>query len=129
MGDHFDNWTIQARKGLLEYLILSALLDGDRYGYDLVKLLVARSGMSMTEGTVYPLLARMKKQGMVDTQLVESSEGPVRKYYTLTSGGHEARRAMRAYLEIIMVSADRLAGEVAGPGAPEREGTKGDNNG
>ena len=64
MNDYFDNWTIQLRKGLLEIGILSALKGRERYGYDLVKSLVEVPGLGVTEGTVYPLLSRLRKRVM-----------------------------------------------------------------
>ena len=78
--DWFNNWTVQMRKGLLDFCILRALTDGEWYGYALVKALVAIPGVGVAEGSIYPLLSRLKKQGLVDTRLEESSEGPARKY-------------------------------------------------
>ena len=64
--DYFDNWTVQFRKGLLELCILNALAASkERYGYDLVKTLVGTPGLGVTEGTIYPLLSRLRVQGLV----------------------------------------------------------------
>ncbi|MEK7676953.1 MAG: PadR family transcriptional regulator, partial [Verrucomicrobiota bacterium] len=63
MNDYLDNWTVQVRKGLLDLCILSALADKERYGYELVKLLVTIPGLGVTEGTLYPLLSRLRVQG------------------------------------------------------------------
>ena len=99
MADFFDNWTVQVRKGLLELCIMNALADQERYGYDLVKTLVAIPGIGMTEGTLYPLLSRLRVQGLIQARLEESSGGPARKYYSLTREGRKTMAAMNRYLE------------------------------
>ncbi len=99
MTDFFDNWTVQVRKGVLELCILNALEDQERYGYELVKALVAIPGLGVTEGTLYPLLSRLRLQGLVSARLEESSEGPARKYYALTPEGRAIRDAMNQYLD------------------------------
>ena len=99
MNDYFDNWTVQARKGLLDLCVLYALADEERYGYDLVKRLVDLPGMGVTEGTLYPLLSRLRLQGLVRTRLEESSEGPARKYYALTSEGRRILELMEEYMD------------------------------
>jgi PadR family transcriptional regulator PadR len=98
MADFFDNWTVQMRKGLLEFCILKALDDEERYGYELVKLLVAIPGLGMTEGTIYPLLARLRVQGLITARLVESNEGPARKYYSMSKAGRKTLATMTTYL-------------------------------
>jgi len=101
MMDFFDNWTVQVRKGLLEVCILNALATEERYGYDLVKTLVAIPGLGVTEGTLYPLLSRLRVQGLLSARLEESSEGPARKYYSLTRDGRKIMAAMNDYLETL----------------------------
>ncbi len=108
--DHFDNWTIQVRKGILELCTLNALDETEKYGYELVKILVALPGLGVTEGTIYPLLSRLKKQGLVTTRLVESSEGPARKYYTLTDQGRKIMKAMNRHLLSLVESTQNLKG-------------------
>lgn len=83
----FENWTVQMRKGVLDLCILMALSASEWYGYALVKALVAVPGVGVAEGSIYPLLARLKRQGLVTTRLEESSEGPARKYYSATAEG------------------------------------------
>jgi PadR family transcriptional regulator, regulatory protein PadR len=98
MNDFIENWTVQARKGLLELCILNALAEKERYGYDLVKTLVAIPGLGVTEGTIYRLLSRLRLAGLVATRLEESSEGPARKYYALTREGSKTMDLMNAYM-------------------------------
>ncbi len=108
MDDFFDNWTVQVRKGVLELCILNALAEKERYGYELVKTLVAVPGLGVTEGTLYPLLSRLRVQGFVSTRLEESSEGPARKYYTLTRTGRSTMKAMNEYLDNLNRGTRRL---------------------
>lgn len=93
----FDNWTIQMRKGVLDLCILKALSVKEWYGYALVKALVAVPGIGVAEGSIYPLLARLRKQGLVTTRLEESSEGPARKYYLATAAGRALALEMDIY--------------------------------
>lgn len=108
MNDFFDNWTVQVRKGMLETCILSALAQKERYGYELVKMLVETPGLSVTEGTLYPILARLRAQDLVTTRLVESAEGPARKYYALTAEGRKVLRLMGEYLNEMNAGERRL---------------------
>jgi PadR family transcriptional regulator PadR len=101
MNDFFDNWTVQVRKGVLELCILNALAERERYGYELVKSLVDIPGLGMTEGTLYPLLSRLRAQGLVSARLEESSEGPARKYYSLTREGKKVAAMMNEYLDAL----------------------------
>jgi PadR family transcriptional regulator, regulatory protein PadR len=88
-ADFLANWTTQMRKGLLELCVLAVLRSDRMYGYDIVKRLSAVDGLVMGEGTIYPILSRFKKEGLVDTTLAESPEGPARKYYQLTDRGRQ----------------------------------------
>ena len=100
--DFFDNWTVQVRKGLLELFILKLLLDGERYGYDIIRQVMETPGFGITEGTLYPLLSRLRVQGLVQTRLVESESGPARKYYSLTPKGHKTAAVMTTHLQDIL---------------------------
>jgi len=111
-----ENWGTQARKGLLEWVILSAMKDGERYAYHLVKELVAIDGLGISEGTIYPLLSRLKKSGLVETRLVESNEGPARKYYRLTKFGKKQLELMETYISNLMGGIDTLKEGTANDG-------------
>jgi PadR family transcriptional regulator len=86
----------QLRRGVLEYCVLSLLADEQRYGFDLVRRLADVDGMVTSEGTIYPLLSRLRRDGWVSTTWAESEAGPPRRYYALTPAG---RRALRAFAE------------------------------
>jgi PadR family transcriptional regulator PadR len=79
----------QFKKGVLELCVLVILGKKDCYGYEMVDE-ISRS-ISISEGTIYPLLKRMKKEGLVSSYLKESSDGPPRKYYKLTALGKEKK--------------------------------------
>lgn len=101
MNDFFDNWTVQVRKGVLEFCILRSLEKGERYGYELVKSLASVPGLGLTEGTLYPLLSRLRVAGLVTTRLEESNEGPARKYYCLSREGRKNLAAMKEFLDAL----------------------------
>jgi len=78
---------VQFKKGVLELCVLVLLDKQDRYGYELVQKISDQ--IAISEGTVYPLLRRLTKEGYFTTYLKESTEGPSRKYYALTNEGRE----------------------------------------
>ena len=108
MEDFFDNWVVQIRKGLLELCILNALAEKERYGYDLVKVLVSTPGLGLSEGTIYPLLSRLKNSGLITSRLEESPEGPARKYYCLTPDGRKIMRVMNDHFEELNIGTSKL---------------------
>lgn len=79
---------IQLRKGALELCVLALLSRQESYAYEIACTLSEAVGMG--EGTIYPLMRRMQKEGLVKTRLVETSNGPSRKYYRLTEAGQQA---------------------------------------
>lgn len=83
---NIENTQVQMRKGILEFCILHIIARGEVYASDLLGELTSAKIM-VVEGTLYPLLTRLRKAGLVDYKWVESSSGPPRKYYTLTSEG------------------------------------------
>ena len=87
-----DKWEVQLRKGCLELAILAALWDGKLYGLEILRRLESDSDLIVSEGTVYPLLSRLKALGLVRSEWVESDAGHPRKYYALTPAGK--RRAL-----------------------------------
>jgi len=83
-----ENTQVQMRKGLLEYCILQIVSRGEVYASDMLEELTSAKIM-VVEGTLYPLLTRLRKSGLVEYKWVESSSGPPRKYYTLTEDGNQ----------------------------------------
>jgi PadR family transcriptional regulator, regulatory protein PadR len=87
-----DKWEVQLRKGCLELAILATLWDARLYGLEILQRLEDDSNLIVSEGTIYPLLSRLKALGLVKSEWVESDAGHPRKYYALTKDGK--RRAM-----------------------------------
>ncbi|GHW02491.1 PadR family transcriptional regulator [candidate division SR1 bacterium] len=88
-----DKITTQMKKGILEYLILSIISRGDSYANDLISTL-KKENLIVVEGTMYPLLSRLKTEKLLEYIRVESVQGPPRKYYKLTSKGKESLKSM-----------------------------------
>jgi PadR family transcriptional regulator PadR len=80
----------QLRRGMLPYCVLASLRGGDQYGLEIVGSLGAVEGMVTSEGTVYPMLSRLRRQGLVETYWQESAAGPPRRYYRITHAGRTA---------------------------------------
>jgi len=83
---NLENTQVQMRKGILEYCILHIISRGEVYASDMIDELTA-ARMIVVEGTLYPLLTRLKNSGLVEYKWVESKSGPPRKYYKLTDPG------------------------------------------
>ena len=79
----------QLRKGILELAVMGVLYRERHYGYSLVRVLTESGSISLKEGTVYPILARLDRDGLVRSQWMQSDQGPPRKYYELTSSGRQ----------------------------------------
>ncbi len=101
MESNVDNIKSQMRKGVLEYCILSILRKNDAYASSIIAEL-KEARMIVVEGTLYPLLTRQKNQGLLSYRWEESTQGPPRKYYTLTDKGKEALAEMdTAWKEVV----------------------------
>lgn len=83
---NIENTASQMRKGILEFCILSIIRQGEVYPSDIIEKMKA-AGMNIFEGTLYPLLTRLKNAGLLTYKWVESSSGPPRKYFSLTDSG------------------------------------------
>lgn len=81
------DWTSQLRRGVLELCILQLLKREASYGYEIVTRLESLGPLAAGENTVYPLLRRLKTEGLLDTFMQESPAGPPRQYYRLTADG------------------------------------------
>lgn len=90
-----DDRTAQIRRGVVELAVLGLLARGERYGSQIVDELAARPALALTGGTVYPLLSRLLKAGLIDSTWQESPVGPPRKYYRLTEAGRSAHADLR----------------------------------
>jgi PadR family transcriptional regulator, regulatory protein PadR len=103
-----EKWEVQLRKGCLELAILAALWDGRRYGLEVLRALESDSDLIVSEGTIYPLLSRLKALGLLESEWVESEGGHPRKYYSLTEGGRRRAKEMAAIWARFSSSMGRL---------------------
>lgn len=91
-----ENAKVQMRKGILEFCILHIISRGEIYASDMLEELTSAKIM-VVEGTLYPLLTRLKNSGLLDYKWVESNSGPPRKYYVLTDDG-------KTFLDTLQIS-------------------------
>ncbi|GAB2978734.1 PadR family transcriptional regulator [Actinotalea caeni] len=100
-----DSILTNLRRGALEYCVLASLREGEAYGFDIARRLVADGVLMGGEGTLYPLLARLRKAGLVSTSWQESDAGPPRRYYAITDDGARAldtfRRAWTSFRDAV----------------------------
>jgi PadR family transcriptional regulator PadR len=106
-----ENWTTQLRKGVLELCILNIVGRTRVYGYDIVKQLRSVDALVVSEGTIYPILSRLKRDGLVRTSLEESPAGPARKYYELTRRGEQLVTDMNQYWDVLSSGISELRRE------------------
>jgi len=87
ISDKLVKWNSQVRKGLLEFLILNLLTKEDYYGYELIKAINKLTSLSITEGTVYPLLKRLENEKFINSKWIHKETAIPRKYYNITDSG------------------------------------------
>ena len=105
-------WEVQLRKGVLEFAILLMLRGGEHYGFELVTSLTSKARINVPEGTIYPLLLRLAKDGLIKSEMRDGEGGAPRKYYTLTPRGVVLLEAMIPRWKQLSTSVEGLlAGE------------------
>ena len=98
MNDEFiHKWKSQVKKGTLAFIILNVLKDNEFYGYELIEEVRKYTAIEIAEGTLYPLMNRLKKEELVASKWVEQNSGIPRKYYSLTTTGENTLIEMRTY--------------------------------
>jgi PadR family transcriptional regulator PadR len=110
VADNEASWLGQLRRGVADRCVLALLEHEERYGFDLAKTL-AHARLIAGEGTIYPLLSRLRRDGLVETVWRESVEGPPRRYYTLTPAGAEALAQFRWQWRQLTAAVDQLVGD------------------
>ncbi len=103
-----SKWKSQIKKGLLEYMIMLILKSKPCYGYELIADINHLAGMEIAEGTIYPLLNRLKKENLLKSEWIEKEVGIPRKYYQLTTEGITQLEIMQQYIESINESITQL---------------------
>lgn len=110
-----ENTQTQMRKGILEYCILSIISRGEIYTSDIISELT-KARLIVVEGTIYPLLTRLKNNGLLIYNWQESTSGPPRKYYTLSPTGHEVlKRLDTTWIELSYAVEVSLNGRIIEP--------------
>jgi PadR family transcriptional regulator PadR len=102
LDDSRDRRITQLRRGILELAVMGVLYHGRHYGYSLIRVLSEHSSISLKEGTIYPILARLDRDGLVASEWVESAHGPPRKYYALTPSGRRLFDELRQELDALV---------------------------
>lgn len=97
-----DRRITQLRKGILELAVMGVLYHDRHYGYSLIRVLSESSSISLKEGTIYPILARLDRDGLVRSEWVESDQGPPRKYYALTAPGRQLFDELSQEFELLI---------------------------
>ena len=105
-----SNWQTQARKGVLELVILNALAGGRMYGWEIAKTLQGIPALAVVEGTIYPIMSRLQKEGLVTSSLEASAEGPARKYYRLSEDGVTVLARINGAWDEMIAGVDALKG-------------------
>ena len=103
-----ESWVSQIRKGVVEIAVLGMLAREEMYASEIVEGLASRPELAITAGTVYPLLSRLRKSGVVESVWRESPVGPPRKYYKLTKPGRQELREMDAAWRRVSVDLNEL---------------------
>jgi PadR family transcriptional regulator PadR len=106
-------WVTQFRKGLVELCVLAALRDAEAYGYAIVERLGRVAGLELTESTVYPLLARLARDGLVRVRTAPSPCGPPRRYYRLTAAGRQRLDGMARHWREVRESVNQIVEETS----------------
>ncbi|MBI1684818.1 MULTISPECIES: PadR family transcriptional regulator [Caulobacter] len=101
----------QLKKGVLALCVLALLSKADSYAYEIASQLA--HDIDMGEGTIYPLMRRLQSDGLVETYLVESTSGPPRKYYRLTTAGRDSFAAQKAEWAAFTKAVDDILGAAA----------------
>lgn len=120
---NLENTQVQMRKGILEYCILHIISRGEVYASDMLDELTSAKIM-VVEGTLYPLLTRLKNAGLVEYKWVESKSGPPRKYYKLTVEGKLFLENLESTWSELMKSTKTIIAKKAGSTAKKRNVTK-----
>jgi len=105
---YIDNWQTQLRKGMLDVVILNLLNHGPCHGYEMVQRMKTIEGLKIREGNVYPILARLQEEKLVESYTEPSADGPPRKYFKLTRAGKEILEQMNGHWEQMIESIQHI---------------------
>ncbi|MEL6945664.1 MAG: PadR family transcriptional regulator [Bacteroidota bacterium] len=106
--EFIQKWSSQVKKGVLSFIVLKVLHEREFYGYELIEEVKKYTKIEIAEGTLYPLMNRLKKEGLVESKWVEQSSGIPRKYYHLTDDGIKNLKEMNEYWQGLVNSIQKI---------------------
>jgi len=110
VNDEFiHKWKSQVKKGTLAFIILNVLKGKEFYGYELIEEVKKFTSIEIAEGTLYPLMNRLKKEGLVTSKWVEQDSGIPRKYYVLTGIGEKTLSNMKEYWSDLETAINKIS--------------------
>lgn len=107
-GTKITKWESQVRKGVFDFVILLCIEEEAFYGYELMRRIKDIAKIDVAEGTIYPLLNRLAKEGLVTSKWVEKESGMPRKYYQITTQGRRVLAGMKLSWRDFCISIDQL---------------------
>lgn len=107
-NEFINKWKSQVKKGTLSFIVLNAISQKELYGYELIEIIKETTSIEIAEGTLYPLMNRLKKEGLATSKWVEQESGIPRKYYVLTDEGSSTLKEMQAYWDNLEESIKRI---------------------
>lgn len=103
-----QNWQTQLRKGLLDIVVLNFLARGRCHGYEMVQELKKCRGLTLREGNIYPILARLQTDGLAESSNEPGPDGPPRKYFIITEQGRRMLEEMNQHWDMIVGSVNQV---------------------
>lgn len=94
--EFIDKWQSQVKKGTLSFVVLLVLKENELYGYELIEKIKSLTNIDIAEGTLYPLMNRLKTDNLLESKWIEQETGIPRKYYILTESGAQTLSEMTA---------------------------------
>ena len=107
-NEFIRKWKSQVKKGTLSFIVLNAISKKELYGYQLIEIIKETTAIEIAEGTLYPLMNRLKQEGLATSKWVEQASGIPRKYYMLTDQGKETLEQMRSYWSELELSIKKI---------------------
>jgi PadR family transcriptional regulator PadR len=110
-NEFLDKWKSQVKKGTLSFIVLNAINKKELYGYELIEIIKKSTAIEIAEGTLYPLMNRLKEEGLTTSKWVEQESGIPRKYYILTEEGKMILKQMRNYWNELQQSLTKITND------------------
>lgn len=104
-----EKWKSQVKKGTITFILLNLLTREELYGYELIEKIKAHTDIAIAEGTLYPMLNRLKEEQLVTTKWVEQSSGIPRKYYSITQRGLQVLSEMKEFWNTLGESITKIS--------------------